>query len=318
MNLEQEVLTEYNLNVQEIKLLRHNENMTYKVIAKEGEYVLRIHQTVEGMSLSMLMGEAKPEELIAGEMQLLDGLCQNTDLGIQKPVRNRAGQLVTKKNGICATLLKWAPGECVNKQAMEAKQAKQIGAMVAEIHNPVTVDGSISRYYYGVDMVERMRKVCDTILQKAGSENKIFVNMQKVLDKIRAMLAAHEGEFVMIHNDLGGSNLLCSDYGIIPIDFSLSGVCIREMDLASLFLHFEEKEIKDAILQGYNSKADCLANVEHIDICLGYQLLIFILSQYEMICSQGWFTDAMHYWDEEVFQRSVRGERIEQKIGLYS
>lgn len=32
MNLEQEILKEYNLNVQEVKLLRHNENMTYKVL----------------------------------------------------------------------------------------------------------------------------------------------------------------------------------------------------------------------------------------------------------------------------------------------
>jgi len=316
--MEQEILEEYDLNVQELKLLRHNENMTYKVLAEEGEYVLRIHQTVEGMSLSMLMGEAKPEELISGEMQLLDCLCQNTDLGIQRPVRNREGQLVTKKDGICATLLEWAPGECVNKQTMDVKQAYKIGAIVAEIHNVAKLTGNIRRYSYGTDMVERMRKVCDTILQKAGAEPQIFANIEKVLDKIKELLRARGSEFVMIHNDLGESNLLYSDNGIIPIDFSLSGVCIREMDLASMFLHFEDKELKEAILQGYNSKADCPAVLKQIDICLGYQLLIFILSQYEMICSQGWFTEALHYWDEEVFQKIVRGERIEQEIGLYS
>ena len=318
MNLEQEILKEYDLNVQELKLLRHNENMTYKVLAEEGEYVLRIHQTVEGMSLSMLKGELSPEELISGEMQLLEGLCQNKDLGIQRPVRNREGQLVTKKDGICGTLLEWAPGECVNKQTMNVKQAYKIGAMVAEIHNAAKLTGNIRRYSYGTDMVERVQKVCDTILQKAGAEPQIFANIQKVLDKVKELLRARGSEFVMIHNDLGESNLLCSDGGIIPIDFSLSGVCIREMDLASLFLHFEEKEIKDAILQGYNSKTDCPANVEQIDICLGYQLLIFILSQYEMISNQGWFTEALHYWDEEVFQKILRGERIEGKIGLYS
>lgn len=318
MDLEQEILTEYNLNVQEVKLLRHNENVTYKVLAAEGGYVLRIHQTVETMNLFMLLGDMKPEELISGEMQLLEGLCQNTVLGIQRPVRNREGQLVTKKNGVCATLLEWAPGECVNKQAMDVKLAYKIGAMVAEIHNAAKLTGNIRRYSYGTDMVERMRKVCDTILQKAGSENQIFVNIQKVLDKVKELLEARGSEFVMIHNDLGESNLLLSERGIIPIDFSLSGVCIREMDLASLFLHFEDKELKEAILQGYNSKAECPAVLKQIGICLGYQLLIFILSQYEMICSQGWFTEALHYWDEEVFQRIVRGEWIEQEIGLYS
>lgn len=279
MNIEQEILTEYNLSVQEVKLLRHNENMTYKVLAAEGEYVLRIHQTVETMNLSMLMGDTKPEELISGEMQLLEGLCQNTDLGIQRPVRNRAGQLVTKKNSVCATLLEWAPGECVNKQAMDVNQAYKIGAMVAEIHNAAKLTGNIKRYSYGVDMVERMQTVYDSIWRKEETTSEILATIQKVLDKIREMLVAHEGEFVMIHNDLGESNLLYSESGIIPIDFSLNGVCIREMDLASLFLHFEDKEIKEAILQGYNSKADYPARAELVDNCLGYQLLIFILSQ---------------------------------------
>ena len=316
--MEQEILKEYRLNVQEVNLLRHNENMTYKVLAEEGEYVLRIHQTVEGMSLSMLMGELSQEALIDGEMQLLECLCQKTDLGIQRPVRNKEGQLVTKKNGVCATLLQWIPGECINKQAMDAKQAYKIGAMVAEIHNAVKNDGNMCRYSYGVDMLERMQKVYDTILQNGVPNEGIFTTIQIVIEKIKELMMTNKEQFVVIHNDLGESNLLCSDKGIIPIDFSLSGACIREMDLASLFLHFEEKEIKDTILQGYNSKADCPSNVEQIDICLGYQLLIFILSQYEMISNQGWFTEALHYWNEEVFQRIIKGERIEQEIGLYS
>lgn len=318
MNLEQEILKEYNLNVQEVKLLRHNENMTYKVMAQEGEYVLRIHQAVEGMNLSMLMSETMHEELIDGEMQILEMLHQNTGMGTQKPIRNRNGQFITKRKDIYATLLKWVPGECINKQTLEQKHAYQIGAMVAEIHHTVKMGGGNSRYSYGVDMVERMQKVYDTIWQKEGISSEIFTTMQMVLDKIRDMLVAHNKEFVLIHNDLGESNLLYTEKGIIPIDFSLSGVCVREMDLASLFLHFEDKEIKEAILQGYNSKADCPAEESLIELCLGYQLLIFILSQYQMICDQGWFTEALHYWDEEVFQRIVKGEKIEKEIGLYS
>ena len=161
MNLEQEILKEYNLNVQEVKMLRHNENMTYKVMAQEGEYVLRIHQAVEGMNLSMLISEAMPEKLIDGEMQILDMLHQNTGLGTQRPIRNRNGQFVTKRKNSCATLLEWVPGECINKQTLEQKQAYQIGAMVAEIHHAVKGAGN-HRYSYGIDLVERMRKICDT------------------------------------------------------------------------------------------------------------------------------------------------------------
>ena len=46
-NYIQEALAHYNITVPEIELLRHNENLTYRV---GNEYLLQIHEPVEGFS----------------------------------------------------------------------------------------------------------------------------------------------------------------------------------------------------------------------------------------------------------------------------
>ncbi len=79
MEFVQDFLKKYDITVQRIELLRHNENMTYKVEALEGEYVLRIHKSVDTMNLSLMSGNMKAEALINGEMELLEYLNKQSE-----------------------------------------------------------------------------------------------------------------------------------------------------------------------------------------------------------------------------------------------
>jgi len=315
--MEQQMLREYNIEVRELKLLRHNENMTYHVSATEGEYVLRIHKSVETMNLSMLLGDSKPVELIEEEMNLLDILCQNS-MGTQRPVKNRQGQFVTKIGDTCATLLEWVSGTCIEKQNLKEETAFQIGSMVAKMHQCFVEYKGVKRYSYGTDLVERMQYVYDTVLLSGETDKDLLKIIGQMLDKIMEVLEQSGAEMVLVHNDLGESNLLLQENSVVPIDFSMSGKGIREMDLASLFIHFEAVNLKEAILKGYESVAGNILQKERIDVCVGYQLLIFIFSQYHAICNQGWFGEALHYWCEEVFAKILEGEKIADEIGLYA
>ncbi len=315
--MEQQILKGYDIEVRELKLLRHNENMTYHVVATEGEYVLRIHKSVETMNLSMLLGEAKPVELIEEEMNVLDVLYKNS-MGTQRTVKNRKGQFVTKIENTCATLLEWVSGACIEKQNMKEETAFQIGSMVAKMHQCFTERKVTKRYSYGTDLVKRMQQVYDTVLISGGIDKELLQIIKQTLDKIMDVLEQNSEEMVLAHNDLGESNLLLQENGVVPIDFSLSGSCIREMDLASLFVHFEAVNLKEAILKGYESVAANVLHKEWIDVCVGYQLLIFIFSQYQAICNQGWFGEALHYWCEEVFTKILEGKKIADEIGLYN
>ncbi|MCL2416249.1 MAG: hypothetical protein FWD01_05475, partial [Defluviitaleaceae bacterium] len=54
-----------------VELIRHNENMTYKIIDDMGSYVLRIHQPVDGFNLDLLLADMNKTTLIADEMAIL-------------------------------------------------------------------------------------------------------------------------------------------------------------------------------------------------------------------------------------------------------
>ncbi len=315
--MEQQIIREYDIEVQEIKLLRHNENMTYHVLAANGEYVLRIHKSIETMNLSMLIGESNPVELIEEEMNLLD-ILQKNSMGTQRPVRNKQGQFVTKLGDTYATLLEWVSGTCIQKQNMNEEIAFQIGSTVAKMHQCLAEHKITNRYSYGADLVKRMQQVYDTVLFSDKIEKDFLQIIRQMLDKIMDVLEQKSEEMLQVHNDLGESNLLLCENGVVPIDFSMSGSCIKEMDLASLFIHFEDVKLKEAILKGYKSTTGLVLQEELIDVCIGYQLLIFIFSQYQVICNQGWFNEALHYWCAEVFEKILEGKKIADEIGLYN
>ncbi len=318
MELVQDFLKMYDITVQKIELLRHNENMTYRVMALEGEYVLRIHKPVDTMSLSLLSGNIKAETLINGEMELLGYLNKQSELGTQAPIKNRDGNFVTMVGEYYGTLIRWVSGECLVKEQVTVTCAEKIGRMLAKMHNTLDGHRSMNRYSYGQDLVERMIGFYKDTLKHSVIGAKQLEIIGKMLEKIKEMLDEDYDDMIVVHNDLGESNLLVSRENIVPIDFSLSGICVREMDLASLYCHFEDAGIRHAILTGYRDMSEYNISEEKIDVCICYQLLFFIFSQFQVIQRQGWFKEALGYWCEEIFCRILQGERIQSEIGLYS
>lgn len=317
MELVQNFLEKYGITVQKIELLRHNENMTYRITAVEGEYVLRIHKSIDTMNLSLLSGCMKAEALINGEMELLEYLNKQSELGTQAPIKNRGGSFVTMVGEYYGTLIRWISGECLEKEQINQKLAEKIGCMLADMHNALDSYESADRYSYGQELVERMLSFYNDTLTHStiGAEQLEIIG--QTLEKIKTMLDENNDDMIVVHNDLGESNLLVSEENIVPIDFSLSGICVREMDLASLYCHFEDAGIRVAILAGYRQASLHKVCEKRIEICIGYQLLIFIFSQFQAIQSQGWFKEALGYWCEEILGRILQGERIQSEIGLY-
>ena len=88
----QEILNEYDIREAEIAFIRHNENRTYKVKAMTEVHIsLRIHQPVkDGMA-----GQRHTYEGLMGESQMLEHLSTRNHLLVQRPVRNREGELIT-------------------------------------------------------------------------------------------------------------------------------------------------------------------------------------------------------------------------------
>ena len=88
-----QALDAYDLVSPRVTYLQHSENITFKVdTAAEVPYLLRIHSP-----LTEAMGRhGKDPEAVRSEMRWLDVLHRG-NLPVQRPVRNRNGQFVTRK-----------------------------------------------------------------------------------------------------------------------------------------------------------------------------------------------------------------------------
>ena len=97
-HLLQEALAHYEFREPRAEFIRHNENATYKLTdaITLNQYVLRIHQSSDSFSLEVFGLQQHRAELLESEMQILLRIGAYTDIPVQRPVRNRDGQLVTR------------------------------------------------------------------------------------------------------------------------------------------------------------------------------------------------------------------------------
>ena len=130
-NYIQEALSHYNIAASEIELLRHNENLTYRV---GNDYLLQIHEPVEGFSADFIYEGVERIEIYKAELEFLAHL-KKQGMQIREAVENRHGELITKlQDGTYVTVSKWLEGESLDKLELNDEICYQIGEMLASLH----------------------------------------------------------------------------------------------------------------------------------------------------------------------------------------
>ena len=103
-----EALSLYNLERPQAELIRHNENMTYKITCVDNQYALRVHKPVEGFAPDLHNMNHSRNELIQSELDVISALKNGTDLPMQIPVFGINDVLVqVLADGTPVTLLEW-------------------------------------------------------------------------------------------------------------------------------------------------------------------------------------------------------------------
>ena len=126
-----EALAHYNITATEIELLRHNENLTYRV---GNEYLLQIHEPTEGFSAEFFYDGVDRVEIYKSELDFQTYL-KKQSMQIREAVENRYGELITKlQNGTYVTVSKWLDGESLDKLELNDAICYQIGDMLARLH----------------------------------------------------------------------------------------------------------------------------------------------------------------------------------------
>lgn len=157
MTLYEQMLSEalglYGLKQPQVELIRHNENMTYKINEANKKYVLRIHKRIDGFSTDLHDMKLNHIELVQGELDIISALKNGTDIRMQTLVYGLNGNPVQiLSNGIPATLLEWVEGQTVESIGMTPEILKNSGKLMAKMHSFFLQQNKIEKQYFTIQL----------------------------------------------------------------------------------------------------------------------------------------------------------------------
>ena len=94
--------------------------------------------------------------------------------------------------------------------------------------------------------------------------------------------------------------------GLVPIDFSLGGMCVPEMDLSAVFCGISDKELRRAILEGYGMPL----NGRMLDTTFVFNILLGIVLHIRLWTKEDWFDEKCDTWKREIFDPFLKGEMV--------
>lgn len=256
-----QALGHYGLTEPEATFIRHNENITFRVVdrARHAAYLLRIHRPAS----ATYSGLRQRPEALASELLWLDALHRDTPLTVQRPVSNTRGDLVTTLQAggetIPCTLLRWITGDELRLEGPKRSAlAERLGVVVAHLHDHAAhwsqPEGFV-RPIYDAEYFHRQPSLLSYGIEARVITEDDDAAIRETVQTIVALLSPRLSDpdhWGLIHNDLQGSNILAWRGDIRPIDFSLCGFGYYLSDLGTT-LPSLTRELRPFFLAGYRA-----------------------------------------------------------------
>lgn len=297
----EDVFTNYAFRHPEAEFIRHNENMTYVVRDGNQKYLLRIHKAIDGLDLSHGSRNVQRNTLINSEIELLHQLHAADNIKTQYPILNKYGEYVTYlEGGVPATVLSWLDGEDLQKTAITDELAYTIGQTIGELHNAMSTLSCPNRYYYDEAFADAISDDIQEAYELKHITERNYRLMQDALSCIRTILVNERSQYVMIHADLSKSNLIHSHSEICPIDFSLSGYGLAEMDLSDINWTLHNEKLTPFLFAGYKSVTQHVINQSFIRAFTALYPIAYTASHHNKIDQEGKITQVVDRWCETI------------------
>lgn len=263
------ILEKYNLDVENIAFIQHSENITFRVISSGNSYLLRLH-----LPLTSGMGShgANPE-VIHSEMVWLNSL-QRSRLPVPRPVRNRAGEFVTRVTGadrkpVNGTVLEWLEGELYARDLETEDTVAQIGMLAGKIHRhssrwrlPPAFERPTHNANYYARIVDSLKPAVDDGRIDYTDFKTLHTSIQE-LSRILQPIRKTRKSFGLIHGDLHRGNFLYHDGEISLIDFSLCSFGHFMYDLGTCLSNIQPS-LHPIFLSSYNRFSPLPKNFERL------------------------------------------------------
>ena len=296
-----EALALYGMEASAYELLRHNENIICKVDHEGKWYVLRIHCPVQGFEPSVVTEGLDPVEQFYSEAELLRYMVGNGFEELQKPVTALSGEYsVRLRNGAPVMILTWVDGHPVSQEDRK-KYAREIGRLAGRIHR-ASEGFTGARPHYDALMTDRMiteihKAIASGHITEADGD--VCIRELKAIRKVQERLDSYAKPSI-IHADLGLSNILITESGLVPIDFSLAGFSHPAQEAGMIMSNYQDENSIEEILRGFED-GGIQINKENSEVFLAYSVLLFICMQHARCCREKWFGQAMKRWCTALF-----------------
>ena len=303
-SLIREALEQYGLENEPWELIRHNENMTVNVNSK---YLLRVHLHADGFSTDVYYDGLDRAAIRKTELNFLLHLARN-GLPVQTPVANRRGEFLTMlQNDICATLLRWIPGRTPNETDVPKGVYFRAGAMTARMHKAAAGFPLENMLRYDASFCRRLQ----VSFAKANHESLLSAEHAEIFQAACRVIETRldPDDHIAVHADLSSSNILVTDTGLVPIDFSLMGVGHPMMDISSLYGSVNGIDARRAVAEGYRSEGGSISFPE-LDACFALNILLYIALHLNRSAKDDRFINNLNRWQRETFGPLAAGKRL--------
>ncbi len=303
----------YGLDSPSTRLIRHNENATFRVTDAAGKaYVLRVHQPREGFSQALFKVDKAAS--LQGELAILRALHQQGRIPAQTPVLNRENDMLSLlPGGEYATLLAWLDGDTLEQAEITPALLAETGRMTARMHRCFQTGGewpASAGRSYDKALTESMAKRFWDMASSGVLPQDHAQAMTAALSVIRQRMAEMDGfpkSFGIVHSDLSKSNLLLCGKRVAPIDFGLWGYGYYYMDLGALASHFTGEAEQEAVFAGYESEAGAKVERRFVQPFISLGILLYLCIFAEHVCGEAWFPQALERWRRTFFQPLADG-----------
>lgn len=226
-----QALSLYQIPYEQVKLVVHGENTTFKVISKNRKYALRIHRL-----------DYHCYEGIAAELEWLKELKSCSYLQVPVPIQSHDGKYIQTvriqelKNPRYVILFPWLPGRFCEK-SLNTKKMKQVGISTAKLQlsgKKIPLSIAQNRLHWNYEGLLGKNAITSRDYLKHTTKQQAMI-IQKFADQIKKQLQCLQTDsnhFGLIHADLHRGNFLFHKDNIAIIDFDDSGLGYYMYDLA--------------------------------------------------------------------------------------
>ena len=276
------------------EFIQQHENAVYRA---DGQYLLRIHRAADGLT-----ADHDPDKRRA-ELALLTHLADK-GLHVQRPIAE-----ATLSDGTMATLLTWLDGHHITEAEFTTVMQQQIGTMTARLHLAAYGFDHPAMRRYDWTHVARTADNIRSMGERYGlNSGEIDVTCQAA-QVIGNRLRSADGEFVPIHCDLSQSNILLTECGLVPIDFSLFGLGHPMHDLGILLGNVSTLAQRKAIAEGYLHAGGHI-DLPLLDAGMTLGLLECMVFHADVWPKEGWFAPRLTRWVKEQLQPLADGKPL--------